>query len=172
MTWSKGSAVVISTDAQRRFISALAQKLPFDIFITSGTRTPEAQARAMFTKIELGDDLLAIYKDDTFAQSIIDVYPNAQAAADIIQDYAAAGGGSSHLRGMGFDVRTKDKNETQIAQMVAAVKEIGGSPLVEYTPPHLHVTIPASYAPKTGGSSSKAFLLVVPLLLGIWWSRS
>ena len=76
MTWSKGSAVVISTDAQRSFISALAQKLPFDIFITSGTRTPEAQARAMFTKIELGDDLLAIYKDDTFAQSIIDVYPN------------------------------------------------------------------------------------------------
>jgi hypothetical protein len=40
----------------------------------------EAQARAMFDKIELGDDLLKIYADDVFAQSIIDAYPNIEQA--------------------------------------------------------------------------------------------
>ena len=120
----------------------LADLLPFDIVITSGERTARQQAQAMFTKIELGDDLIAIYADDSFAQGVIDAYPNLNAATQFVQGYFNAGGGSSHGRGLGLDIRTRDQSQGNITQMIEAAQLLGFRPFLEQTPPHLHLTLP------------------------------
>jgi len=55
---------------------------------------------------------------------------------------ATVGGGSSHGRGLGLDLRTRDQSESNIAQMIAVSDALGFRPLREYTPPHLHLTLP------------------------------
>jgi hypothetical protein len=155
------------------FLDVLSNMIPFDIVVTSGIRTPEKQAAAMFQKIDLGDDLLAIYKDDTFAQAIINAHPNLQQATEIVERYAAAGGGSSHLRGQGVDLRTRDKTPEQIEQMKRAVEALGEFALVETTPPHLHITIKKKYR-ETSLTGPKAWFLVGSLgLIGLYtiWKK-
>jgi hypothetical protein len=120
----------------------IADRLPFDIVVTSGVRTARRQAQAMFTKIELGDDLLAIYSNDSFAQGVMDAYPDLEEATQFVQGYFDAGGGSSHGRGLGLDLRTRDQSESNIAEMIAVSDALGFRPLREYTPPHLHLTLP------------------------------
>ena len=120
----------------------LAELLPFDIVVTSGDRSARQQAQAMFTKIELGDDLIAVYADDSFAQGVIDAYPNLNQATQFVQGYFNAGGGSSHGRGLGLDIRTKDQSESNITQMMEAAQLLGFRPFREYSPPHLHLTLP------------------------------
>ena len=129
----------------------LANLLPFDIVVTSGVRSARQQAQAMFTKIELGDDLIAIYADDSFAQGVIDAYPNLNQATQFVQGYFNAGGGSSHGRGLGLDIRTRDLSESHINQLIEMTELLGWSPFLEMTPPHLHITLP--------GEEKKSLLL-------------
>lgn len=152
----------------RSFLDELVPMLPFDIEITSGTRTPEKQAAAMFKKIELGDDLIAVYADDEFAQKIIDAYPNISKATAIVSEYAAAGGGSSHLRGLGVDIRSRTLTENQIQQVKQAAESLDAFVLVERTPPHIHVTVK---------KKSNPALKIIPLGIlaivgGIWIART
>jgi hypothetical protein len=144
MGWTPLDSVVLNPTLIA-YLDTLAARLPFDVVVTSGIRTPLRQARAMFEKIRLGDDLLAIYKDDTFAQRIIDAYPDEDAAAAIVEEYAAAGGGSTHLRGLGVDLRTRDKTPEQIETMVQTVESMGDFALVETKPPHLHISLKKNY---------------------------
>lgn len=123
------------------FLQSLAERVPFDFVVTSGTRSSLQQVNAMFQKIELGDDLLKVYKDDTFAQSIIDAYPDTAAAVRIVEQYAAAGGGSSHLRGLGVDIRSRDLTAEQIQTIKTESERLGAFVLVERTPPHIHITV-------------------------------
>lgn len=120
----------------------LSDLLPFDIVVTSGVRSARQQAQAMFTKIELGDDLIAIYADDSFAQGVINAYPNLNQATQFVQGYFNAGGGSSHGRGLGLDIRTRDQSQSNINQMIQASELLGFRPFLEQTPPHLHLTLP------------------------------
>ena len=149
------------------FLENLVRRIPFDIVVTSGIRTPKKQALAMFKKIELGDDLIKIYRDDTFAQSIIDAYPDIDAATEIVERYAAAGGGSSHLRGEGLDLRTRDKTPEQIEIMKKAVEDMGEFALVETKPPHLHITIKKKYGPPNRMSPK---IITGLVLLGLGWA--
>ena len=152
----------------RSFLDELAPMLPFDIEITSGTRTPEKQAAAMFQKIELGDDLIAVYADDEFAQKIIDAYPNLLKATAIVREYAAAGGGSSHLQGLGVDIRSRTLTENEIQQVKLAAESLDAFVLVERTPPHIHVTVK---------KKSNPVMKIMPLGIlaivgGIWIART
>ena len=149
------------------FLDVLSDTIPFDILVTSGIRTPEKQALAMFKKIELGDDLIKIYRDDTFAQSIIDAYPDVENATKIVERYASSGGGSSHLRGQGVDLRTRDKTPEEIEIMKKAVENLGEFALVETKPPHLHITIKKKYG-KSNQISPKIIIGLV--LIGLGWS--
>jgi len=119
----------------------IADRLPFDIVVTSGVRTARRQAQAMFTKIELGENLLDIYSN-VFGQGVMDAYPDLDAATEFIQGYFDAGGGSSHQRGLGLDLRTRDQSESNIAEMISVTDSLGFRPVREYTPPHLHLTLP------------------------------
>ena len=124
---------VVMTPYLERSAGKLAAELPFDIVVTSGLRTARAQAQAMFTKIELGDDLIAVYADDSFAEGVIEAYPDIDRATQFVQGYANRGGGSSHLRGLGLDIRTRDVGQSRINEMIEATA-------VSYT----HLTLPTT----------------------------
>jgi hypothetical protein len=154
----KSESIVLSPSVQS-FLFDLVDRIDFDFVVTSGTRSARQQAQAMFTKIELGDNLIAIYKDDVFAQKIIDAYPSLSTATKIVEEYAESGGGSTHLRGLGVDIRTRNLTQEQIQKIVKVSKDLGASPLVETTPPHIHISVP-----KKKQSSSLVLVLIAPLL--------
>lgn len=159
----KSESIVLSDDV-KYFLNQLVSRLQFDFVVTSGTRTPRQQALAMFNKIDLGDDLIAIYKDNEFAQAIIDAYPNINEATDIVKEYAARGGGSSHLRGLGVDIRSRDLTRSQIQAVVDASKELGAFSLVETTPPHIHIQV------KKKPVNLKSLSIMGLLILGAVWT--
>ena len=72
MAWTATANVQITRDEQLSFLDRLAARLPFCFVVTSGTRSPHEQARAMFAKLELGgcQELLDTYADDAFATQI------------------------------------------------------------------------------------------------------
>ena len=162
--YSLKTDTIILSDDVKYFLDQLVSRLQFDIVVTSGTRTPRQQALAMFNKIDLGDDLIAIYKDDAFAQAIIDVYPNIDKATDIVAEYAANGGGSSHLRGLGVDIRSRDLTRAQIQAVVQVAEELGASTLVESTPPHIHIQV------KKKPVNLKSLSIMGLLILGAIWT--
>jgi hypothetical protein len=154
----KSESIVLSPSVQS-FLFDLVDRIDFDFVVTSGTRSARQQAQAMFKKIELGDDLIKIYKDDVFAQKIIDAYPSLSTATKIVEEYAASGGGSTHLRGLGVDIRTRNLTPEQIQKIVTVSKNLGASPLVETTPPHIHISVS-----KKKQSNSILLVLIAPLL--------
>lgn len=165
MAWTLKNNGVIMNGQLIAFMDELAARLPFDVVVTSGVRTPAAQAAAMFTKIELGEDLTKLYKNRQFALDVTAAHPDAAAAAEIIQRYAAAGGGSTHLRGVGIDLRTRDLTTAQRNQLQQAVEDMGSYALYEPTPPHMHIELKKNY------TSSSRLPLVAALLIGaILWT--
>jgi len=163
--YSLKSSDIILSPSVKDFLSKLERNLPFDFVVTSGTRTPEQQVSAMFYKVGQGEDLKTIYKDDVFAQKIMDVYPDRESAIQIVQEYAESGKGSSHLRGLGLDLRTRDKTIPQRNQMIAVAKELGGTDVIyEDTPPHIHITVPK----KKLNLASLGILIL--LLKGVTWA--
>ena len=149
MSWSKKNSGVVLTPEQTNYLNILASKLPFDIVVTSGFRTPEKQARAMFTKIELGDDLIALYRDDQFAQDVIDAYPDLDQGIQAVNDYVARGGGATmHLSGNAVDIRTRDKTQEEIDLIISTVQSMGDRALYEPIPPHIDISFRNDYTPK------------------------
>ena len=145
----------------------IADLLDFNITITSGLRNAREQAQAMFTKIELGDDLIAVYADDSFAQGVMDAHPNLDQATTFVQSYFDLGKGSSHGRGDALDIRTTggdsgQLNEGQIATLIQATKDLGYTPYQEYSPPHLHVKVGSDNVKK----NNLLFMAVVGI--GLW----
>jgi hypothetical protein len=169
--WTKASAVILDTSEQKSFLDDFAELLPFAPFVTSGTRSPEAQARAMYVKIQnAGFDGLSIYPTD-FAESIYEAFPDVSAGASVVEAYRAQGRGSNHLRGLAVDIRTKDRTEGEIGAMIAATEQLGAKPLREYNPPHLHIGIPSGYG--AGKKKARANILVpVVVVLALLWTSS
>ena len=162
MGWSKKNTGVVLTPEQTNYLNILSSKLPFDIVVTSGFRTPEKQIRAMFTKIELGDDLIALYRDDQFAQDVIDAYPDEEKGIKAVNDYVARGGGSTmHLSGNAVDIRTRDKTQQEIDLIISTVQSMGDRALYEPTPPHIDISFRNDYTPK------KKPLVILGLVSGL-----
>jgi len=145
MSWRLKNSGVQMNPNLTGFMDALAPLVPFDLVVTSGFRTPEAQAAAMFKKIELGEDLTQLYKNKDFARQVTEAYPNKAAGAAVIERYAAAGGGSTHLRGSGIDLRTRDLTTLQRNELKAAVESLGDYALYEPQPPHIHIELKKNY---------------------------
>ena len=157
---------VVMTPFIEKQAKDLSDSLPFDIVITSGLRTAEAQAKAMFTKIELGDDLIALYADDSFAQGVIDAYPDLEAATEFVQSYADLDKGSKHLRGLAMDIRTRDLSESNLALLIETVEFFGWRPLLETIPPHLDVAFPIDQKIKFDKEVQKKTVIPLLLLIG------
>ena len=117
MGYTVGTNVRITTQEQRSFLKRLAAKLPFDFFVTSGSRDAYEQAAAMLKKVELGgrEELTTLYADKVYANAVADAYP---------------------------DIGTRTLSSEQIEELQKAVQQLGATSLLELVPPHLHVEIP------------------------------
>ncbi len=164
MTWTvKPDAGVVLTPQIRNYMNQLASRLPFDIVLTSGYRTPEAQTAAMFYKISQGEDLTELYQSDRFAQDVMDAYPDKAAGAAAVRAYVARGGGKTmHLSGNAVDIRTKDKTQGEIDLMIRTIEGMGDRALFEPVPPHIDVSFRQDYTPK------KRPLMIVAILGAVW----
>ncbi len=167
MSWRLKNSGVQMNPNLTGFMDALSLLVPFDLVVTSGFRTPEAQAAAMFTKIDLGEDLTQLYRNKDFARQVTEAYPNKAAAAAVIERYAAAGGGSTHLRGLGIDLRTRDFTTAQRNELKEAVESMGNYALYEPEPPHMHIELKKNY------SQQKIIPLAAVLIAGVLlWHRT
>lgn len=173
MSYSLKPGVKLNTHL-RNAAQKIADLLPFDIVVTSGIRTAREQAEAMFDKIRAAGDtyiLIADYADDSFAQGVIDAWDNGQnlnQATEFVQGYFDVGKGSKHGQGDAIDIRTTggdsgQLNESQIAQLISVVSELGYWPFREYSPPHLHIRVPP------GKETEKKILPLLAVVLGGLW---
>lgn len=126
------------------------------LVITSGTRTPESQADAMYVKLQLGDDLTRLYRDQSLVSQIKSAYDTAVASgktpeqtkaamADTIRSQVAAQKFiSKHLRGGAVDIRSRTM--TDPAERRAFEEIVSRTPGVqigpeETKPPHYHLDV-------------------------------
>jgi hypothetical protein len=150
MAYTIKSGAVLSPYLRRQ-AQALADRLPFDIVITSGNRNVRQQAQAMFGKIELGEDLVDTYRNDDMAQAVQDTYPDLDAAVAVLEEHPGA---SKHMQNRALDVRTYDRTTAQVNQMVQAADSMGWFYLVEAQPAHLHLGLPAESGSTAGGKKN------------------
>jgi hypothetical protein len=149
---TENSGVILSGEAEeylRRLRAALPSTVP--LHVTSGTRTSEAQARAMLAKIEsaeasgrsASDELHGLYKNDTLIDVLLALPRELSAWTATIEAQRLAGNYiSAHQRGRSFDLRSSNLNSSALDAIVAAVKGSGGAAIVEKYPPHIHVDVP------------------------------
>jgi hypothetical protein len=122
--------------------------------VTSGTRDPVQQARAMYKMMRLGGDPLRLYRNKEAAREIKRAYEQARAAKkspdDIVTDVHAviqkqvARGVyiSAHLRAGAVDIRSRDLGRTEKKHFVSSVAEMKDTQMLEeFTPPHFHLQI-------------------------------
>lgn len=164
MAWSvKPNAGVVVTPKIRNYMNQLAARLPFDIVLTSGFRTPEAQTKAMFYKISQGEDLTKLY-NDAFAIAMQNAYPDEVKGAAAVRAYMAQGGGKTmHLSGNAVDIRTRDKTRQEIDLMIKTIEDMGDRALYEPVPPHIDVSFRQDYTPK-----KKPWILIAAVLGAMW----
>ncbi|WP_437755489.1 hypothetical protein [Sorangium sp. So ce1389] len=122
------------------------------LVITSGTRDANRQARAMFTKLRLGEDLLQLYRNKAAVQEIKKAYqassrkPPEQVVAAmeaVIQDQIDRGiYVSAHLRRGAVDVRNRTMSSKERRAFLESAAEVEGVLVIdETTPPHYHLQI-------------------------------
>jgi len=135
------SSNVILTPETRDFITQLRNILDPDIplHITSALRTPEEQASAMLEKFKASpEEFYRIYR--RIAHKFEGVPLDVGSWTGVVTSMRDSGEFTSqHLLGKAIDIRTRNLSPDQVAQIVAAVEEAGGEPILEMNPPHLHV---------------------------------
>ena len=122
------------------------------IHVTSGTRSPREQARAMYAKLVRGQRLTQLYRDYEAAAAIQQAYRSHRqrgasrcvaAMAEVIERQVSRGCFiSRHLVASAADVRSRDMTRRQRRIFRQVVREVGGvSLLQEGTPPHWHLQL-------------------------------
>jgi hypothetical protein len=124
------------------------------LVITSGTRDAADQAEAMYDLIQLGADVVSLYKNKSALLEIKEAYDQARAAAKPTSGVVAAMAEvirrqmnrgvfiSAHLRAGAVDVRNRDMTAAEKRALLDAVGEVGGvTALEESRPPHVHLQV-------------------------------
>jgi hypothetical protein len=149
------SSRAVLNRSQVSFLRALRRAVPRSIplYVTSGTRTPEAQARALVEKRRLGEDLRRLYRSNADIADALMRAPNTTSAmASVIQRYMSRGRYlSRHMRGDAVDLRSKILTPTQRNTVMDAARRLGAKAIYETTPPHIHIE-------RIGGSASNLSL--------------
>jgi len=130
----------VLTLRQVAFLRQLRARVPAEIplTVTSATRTPEAQARAMINKVQSGDNIRALYgrKVEALMSLPLDTGVWAKKIEDL---YRSGVQMSDHMSGAALDLRNRDYTPDQQRIVVAAVQALGAKVVVESIPPHIHV---------------------------------
>ncbi len=121
------------------------------LLVTSGTRSAERQAAAMYVKARLGSNLRRVYRSD-LAAPIVRAYrrgrKNKATKAEIVAEMAAVIEAqmarglyiSRHLRAGAIDVRSRGLSRNERQALRAAIRADGGIRLLEEgRPPHFHL---------------------------------
>ena len=158
--WSKANTGITLSPTAAAWMDKLRAKVPSSIplVVTSGTRTSRSQAQAMLTMVNLGEAGLKqarIDYPDALVADLLELPRTIEAWAPRVAEAYASGelSSSGHLAGMAIDLRRRDWTSAQLATVVNAIKALGGRPLVENAPPHVHVQLPSS-ARSSGASTS------------------
>lgn len=123
-----------------------------DIVVTSGTRSSQSQASAMYGKLS-GGDQLTVYSNQTAAKEIKKAYTDAVAAKKSKADTIAAMKTvidaqiakmiyiSKHLKTGAVDVRSKNMTAAEKTHFKSAATGIATKIILETTPPHFHLSL-------------------------------
>ncbi len=161
-SWTRSHNGITISPTAAAWLDRLRAKVPSSIplVVTSGTRTARSQAQAMLTMVNLGDaGLKQAYIDypDDLVDDLLELPRTIEAWEPRVSRAYADGelSSSGHLAGMAIDLRRRDWTPTQLATVVNAIKAIGGRPLVETAPPHVHIQLPArSTSPASSPTST------------------
>lgn len=145
------SGVILTDEGKAKLaqIGAEYHRLTGSTFtVTSGTRTAHSQAQAMYTKLQLGDNL-SVYRNKTALGEVKTAYNQARAAGkspgEVVNAMSRVIGNqtnrgvyiSRHLRGGATDVSVRGLNEAAFRQALA---KAGITDYVRETkPPHFHI---------------------------------
>jgi hypothetical protein len=138
------------------------------LVITSGTRTPEEQATAMYLKLVLGANLRQLYRKWEAAQEIKRAYDGGwskrmrrrqiiAAMAAVIREQMQRGVYvSPHLKAGAVDVRSRTLRAGAKAAFERAVASFTGLRLLreEKIPPHFHLEVEVQPPPETVTAAS------------------
>lgn len=120
------------------------------ITVTSGTRTSQSQADAMYSKLSAGDKL-TVYKNQSAATKIKKAFVDGgnakKSKADIILDIKSVIDDqikkgiyiSKHLKKGAIDVRSRDMTRDEKETFKKAAKGVAVTVILETTPPHFHL---------------------------------
>lgn len=152
--WSPSDHAVTLSDEMRQKADAIARefhdKTGKELVVTSGSRTPADQARAMYVKFRLGDktytgpsgrEIKAIYDNAIAAGQSREVALESM-TAKIREQLANGRPVSRHLLKEGLDFRTNGMKEAEVKILQEAMRRNGGITLYEGKPPHLHASFP------------------------------
>ena len=161
--WKRKSNHVYIEANVESFLNQLTAKLPFNIVVTSATRTPTEQAKLMKQRIDNNKTLDSLYGDTEMAEAVTAVYPDLTQMADVIQNYVNEGRPpSKHLVDQAFDIRINDLSQFEKNMVWTEAKSLGAEPLDEGN--HYHFEIP--YKKKASESGGLIFGLgVVAVIL-------
>ena len=123
-----------------------------DLVVTSGSRTANSQARAMYDRFQLGET--GGYSNPQANSEILLVYRAGMSAGrsqeqivadmtNVIQGQMARGILiSGHLSDRACDVRSRDLSSDQVRQLMEISRAQGAVPILEGSPPHVHIQFP------------------------------
>jgi hypothetical protein len=129
---------------------AYNEKTKKDVEITSGTRSAEQQADAMYGKLS-GKDDLHDYKNQDAAKDIKGAYDKGvegnKSPADIKADMTKVINGqlekgitiSDHMKQNAVDVKSSNMDAEQKRAFTAAARAEGATVILETIPPHFHL---------------------------------
>ncbi|HLO28828.1 MAG TPA: D-alanyl-D-alanine carboxypeptidase family protein [Anaerolineales bacterium] len=152
----KSSKIVLSPDVEqkvREIADAYYEKTKRNIVITDGTRKAADQADRMFTKLRIGDDVVALYKNKDAAKAVKEVYDKANAdkkpdeqikaaMTAVIEEQIKQGVYiSNHLEAGAVDVRKRDMSKDEKKTFIEVAEAKGVHVLEEAKPPHLHLKV-------------------------------
>jgi hypothetical protein len=130
-----------ATLAWLRLYAQAAAGKGIPVTATSGRRSARRQAAAMLAKVERGEDLYALYRDDEQISELLQGARTVDRWAAIIDGYTTRGRGiSNHLSGKAVDIRTRDWSRTQLQEAAAlAVAMKAKRAIIESD--HLHIEV-------------------------------
>lgn len=145
--------VVLSSSARtylERIATLYYRETGVDFIVTSGTRTPAAQADAMYRKLRRGENLRSLYSNHRALDEILNVYDydrrsgaseraTIEAMSRVIQTQVSKHVYiSRHLDGKGVDVRTRTMSSSQKEVFQKACRQVlGQGPIKEADHYHL-----------------------------------
>lgn len=141
-----------TADALEKLDAGYFKKTGTHLIITSGTRDPLLQAKAMYKTMQLGTDILKLYRNRQAAQEIKTAYSKSlhrgrektiEAIYEVIRDQLERGIYiSAHLRAGAVDVRNRTMSRTQKKAFEKSVQAGTSFSFIEETkPPHFHLEL-------------------------------